>query len=220
MVAFNIPFETIQDVLRAHHKRSWWLPALSVTHAFGVADRKGVFSMSRLKEMVVSMYTAAGIKDIETKKICDAPQPLFIIASNMSTRRPAILTGEVPLVQAILCSCCIPALFEPQILYGDVYLDAAVYVRQIEQIAPAGSLVIQLFGRGNKITPASSMSEILHACYVGNGGLRPESHVCRFVDLKVGVIDDVSDKDREELYEQGYLQTLAFLTKMAAKECH
>ena len=217
-VAFNIPLETIEAVMRDHHKRSWWLPALSVYHAFGVYERKGVFTMDRLREMLVSMYTACGIKDIETKRISDAPQPLFIVASNLSTRRPAILTGNVPLVQAILCSCCIPGLFEPQVLYGDVYLDAAVYIRQPHQIVPPGTLVIQLYGHRIKITPKSSMSEILSACYFGKGTTDCIEHICVLKDLKVGVIDDVTDNERNELFEQGYLQTLAFLTKMAAKE--
>jgi hypothetical protein len=34
----------------------------------------------------------------------------------------------------------------------------------------------------------------------------------------VGVINDVTDKERDELVQQGYLQTLTFLAKMGAKE--
>lgn len=217
-VAFNIPIDTIKEVFRKYHKRSDWLPALSVSHAWGVTSRKGVFSMDRLRATLVAMYTECGIKDIETMRICDAAQPLFIISSNLSTRRAAILTGEVPLLQAILCSCCIPILFEPQVLYGDIYVDATIYVRHIEQIAPPGSLVLKLSGKKTKITPTSSIGEIIAACYFGKDSVNPPNHVCKLSDLKIGVIDEVSDKDREELFEQGYSQTLAFLTKMAAKE--
>jgi hypothetical protein len=217
-VAFNIPLEKIQEVFQKHHKRSEWLPGLSVSHAWGVATRKGVFSMDKLRGTLVAIFTACGIQDIEKKRICDASQPLFIVASNLTTRRPAILTGEVPVIQAILCSCCIPVLFEPQVLYGDVYLDAAIYVRHIEQVAPPGSLVIKLSGKRTKITPQSSLSEIVAACYFGKDSVNHPSYICKVKDLKVGVIDDVMDKDREDLYEQGYLQTLAFLTKMATKE--
>ena len=217
-VALNIPIDTIQDVFRKYHKRSEWLPALSVTHAFGITGRKGVFSMDRLRNTLVSMFTECGIKDIEKKRICDTPQSLFIVSSNLTTRRPAILTGEVPLIQAILCSCCIPVLFEPQVLYGDVYLDAAVYIRHIEQVAPPGSLVVKLSGKRTKITPSSSISEIIAACYFGKDSVNPPSDICKINDLHVGVIDEIVDKDRDQLFEQGYLQALAFMTKMATKE--
>jgi NTE family protein len=217
-VAFNIPLKTIEELFPNYHKRSSWIPSLSVSHAFGIAGRKGVFSMDMLRSAIISMYTAAGIENVETKRICDAQQPLFIVASNLSTRRPAILTGEVPLIQAILCSCCIPVLFEPQVLYGDVYLDSAVYIRHIEHVAPPGSLVIQLFSNQGKITPKSSMSEILAACYFGKDSVNSTNHVCKLKDLNVGPIDDITDKEREEVVGKGYSQTLAFLTKMVAKK--
>lgn len=217
-VAFNIPLDTIRDVFRKYHKRADWIPALSVSHAWGVTSRKGVFSMDRLRATLVSMFTECGIKDIEKKRICDSVQPLFIVSSNLSTRRAAILTGEVPLIQAILCSCCIPILFEPQVLYGDVYVDATIYVRHIDQVAPPGSLVVKLCGKKTHINSKSSISEIIAACYFGKDSVNPPNHVCKLRDLKIGVIDEVSDKDREELFDQGYSQTLAFLTKMAAKE--
>jgi NTE family protein len=219
-VAFNISLDTIQEIFPTYHKRSEWLPALSVTHAFGITGRRGVFTMDRLRATLVTIFTACGIKDIETKRICDTNQPLFIVASNLTTRRPAILTGEVPLIQAILCSCCIPVLFEPQVLYGDVYLDSAVYIRNIEQVSPPGSLVIQLFGNRGRITSQSSMSDILSACYFGKDMVNSSNHVCKLKDLNVGVVDDITQKEREEVIEKGYSQTLAFLTKMAAKKRH
>ena len=174
--------------------------------------------MDMLKATLISMYTACGIKDIETKRICDAPQPLFVVAASRSARRRALGTGQGPLLQALLCSGCIPAVCEPQVLYGDVYYDSAVYVRHVEQVAPPGSLVIQLFGNQTKITPKSSMSEMLAACYYGRNITNHASHVCYLTDLKVGAVDDVSEADREELIQQGYSQTIAFVTKMAAKE--
>jgi hypothetical protein len=217
-VAFNVPFDIFERVMKEHHKRSWWLPALSISHAFGLYERKGVFPMDRFREMIISIYTACGIENIETKRICDAPQPLFIVASNLTTRRPAILTGEVPILDALCCSACIPFLFEPQVLYGDVYVDAAVYTRHPEHIVPPGTLVIRLFEYDGKVTPKSTLSDIFSACYYGKQGVPREHNICFLRDLKVGVITDVTDEEREELIRQGYLQTLAFLTKMAAKE--
>jgi hypothetical protein len=62
------------------------------------------------------------------------------------------------------------------------------------------------------------MSEILSACYYGKGTAESIEHICVLKDLNVGVVDDVTDKEREELFDRGYSQALAFLTKMAAKE--
>lgn len=217
-VAFNVPLETILTVVKKYFKLSTWIPYPSVSVVWSIYDRRGVFSMDMLRKSIIGCLTDCGIKDVETKRIGDAPQSLFIIASNLTTRRPAILTGEVPLVDALLCSCCIPGLFEPQVLYGNVYLDAAVYVRAIEQIAPPHSLVLKLYDQKETITTKSSLYEILHACYVGVPKPRRDVDLCSFQDLNVGVMNDVTDTQREELTDKGYSQTLAFLTKMAAKE--
>ncbi len=218
MVAFNVPVETIESVFTKYYTRSAWIPTPHIGHAWGIPARKGVFTMDKMREMLVSVFTECGIKDVETKRICDAPQTLYIIASNLSTRRPAILTGEVPLLQALLCSCCIPGLFVPQILYGDVYLDAFVYTRRVERVVPPGTLVLVLRDIGEKITPKSSMSDILYACVAGNTISQDSIHVCYFKNIGIGVIEEVTAKQREEMIQQGYLQTLSFMAKMAAKE--
>lgn len=218
LVAFKVPVETIENVFKKYHKRSAWIPTPTISHAWSITTRKGLFPMDMLRTALISVFTECGIKDIETKRICDAPQPLFVIASNMSTRRPAMLTGEVPLLQALLCSCCLPGIFEPQVLYGDVYLDAFVYTRRLEHAVPPGTLVLVLREAGEKITPKSSLSDILFACVIGNAKSHDSVDVCHFKNLGIGMIDDVTDKQREEMIHQGYLQTLSFLAKMAAKE--
>ena len=218
LVAFNIPVETIEKVFKKYHKRSAWIPTPTISHAWSITTRKGLFPMDMLRDAIVSVFVECGIKDIDTKRICDAPQPLFVIASNMSTRRPAILTGEVPLLQALLCSCCIPGIFEPQVLYGDIYLDAFVYTRRLENIVPPGTLVLVLREAGEKITPKSSLSDILFACVIGNSKSHESIDVCYFKNLKIGMVDDVTDKQRDEMIQEGYSQTLAFLSKVASKE--
>lgn len=217
-VAFNVPVETITTVVKKYFKLSTWIPYPSIRNVWSISDRRGIFPMDMLRKAIIGCFTDCGINDIETKRVCDASQPLFIVASNLTARRPAILTGEVLLVDALLCSCCIPGLFEPQVLYGNVYLDAAVYVRAIEQIAPSNSLVLKLHDQTETITAKSSFYDILHACYIGVPKSRPDVHLCSFHDLNVGIMNDLTDAQRDEVAEQGYSQTLAFLTKMAAKE--
>lgn len=218
LVAFNVSMETLEPVFAKYHTRSAWIPTPTIRHAWGITSRKGVFSMDMLRTAILSLFADCGIKDLETKRICDAPQTLYIIASNLSTRRPAILTGEVPLLQALLCSCCIPGLFEPQVLYGDVYLDAFIYTRRVEHIVPPGTLVLVLRDAGEKITPKSSLSDILFACVIGTAKSHDSIDVCHFKNLGVGMMDEVTPVQREEMIRQGQLQTLAFMAKMAAKE--
>ena len=218
MVAFDIPLETIETVFKKYHNRASWIPMPTISHAWSATTRKGVFPMDLLRKTLISVFTECGIQDVESKRICDAPQTLYIIASNLTTRRPAILTGEVPLLQALLCSCCIPGLFEPQILYGDVYLDAFIYTRRVENVVPPGTLVLVLREAGEKITPKSSLGDILYACMIGNSKTHESIDVCYFKNLGISMMDDVNEKQREEMIQQGYLQTLAFLAKMAAKE--
>jgi NTE family protein len=215
LIAFNVRRETIQAVVEAHCRVSRWIPVSSI---FSLGTRKGICSMDALRSMIVDMYTDAGIPSIETARIGDTPQPFFVVSSNMTTRKPTLLMGDVPLLQALLCSCCIPGLFEPQVLYGDVYLDAAVYVRQIESIAPRDALVLQLVPYGKTITPESSLTDIFHACYMGTMTGPRHRNVCPFHNLPVGVIASVGDAEKEELYTQGYSQALAFLTKMRPKK--
>jgi NTE family protein len=218
LVAFNVSPERIEEVVVKHCRVSRWLPTPSVTDVLTIRSRKGVFSMAALRAMIVDLYTDAGIESVETLTVGSAPQPFFVVASDMTARRPTLLTGNVPLLQALLCSCCIPGLFEPQHLYGHVYLDAAVYVRRIETIAPREALILQLVPQGEPITTESSIGEILHACYVGYTVGRPNANVCAFTNLTVGVFSSVGETEREELFGQGYSQVLAFLAKMAAKK--
>jgi hypothetical protein len=217
-VAFNIPLEAMMTVVTKYFKLSMWMPYPSVGNVWNISKRKGLFSMDMLRKAIIGVFTNCGIKDVETLRICDASQPLFVVASNMTTSRPAILTGEVPLVDALLCSCCIPGLFEPQVLYGDTYLDAGVYVRAVEQIAPPNSLAIKLYDHKLKITQKSSLYEILHACYIGVPKSNPDVHVCSFKDITVGILNDMTEAECDALVQQGYSQTLAFMAKMAAKE--
>jgi hypothetical protein len=218
LVAFRIDIESALPIFSKYHTLSSWIPTPSVKNAWSMMGRKGFYSMERLHQTLVTMFVEIGIPDIESKLICDAPQPLFIVASNMTTKRPTILTGKVPLLQAIMCSSCIPGLFEPQTLYGDVYLDAGVYTRYIQQVVPPQTLCLQIMAGGGKITPESSLGDILYACYVGVPPPRHNSNVCCFKNLKVGVVEDITDKTREEVIEQGRSQALAFLTKVAAKK--
>lgn len=216
LIAFRIEPAKLEEAYMKFVSRGAFLPAPWVQHGLTFFDRKGMFSMENLRTMMIDIFTDCGI-DAVGKRICDVPQTLFIVTSNMTTRKATILTGEVPLLDAILCSACIPGVFEPQVLYGNVYLDAAVYTRGIHDIVPRETLVIQLMEYGDPITSKSSLGDILYACYVGQMGPYGKN-VCCFKNLGVGILDDVTPEDKTRLVQEGYSQTLAFLTKRVSKE--
>ena len=62
--------------------------------------------------------------------------PLFIIASNVTKGKPSILSKNVPLMDAIKCSCCLPGIFKPQILYDQIYVDGDFFAPNLAGVIP------------------------------------------------------------------------------------
>lgn len=214
-VAFRVDLDRLQAVYDAYFTISTFLPDPNVDHVLTALDRKGLFPMDRMEEQVIRIFLECGV-DLRGKRICDAPQPLTILASNMTTGRPTRLTGKVPILQALRCSSCIPGLFEPQVLYGNVYLDAGVHLRCLGQVVPKDMLVIHISGTCGRITTDSTLPELLFACYSGRATQYFGPNVCRIKGVKFGLIGELSQADREYLAKEGYLQTLAFLTQAGA----
>jgi len=169
--------------------------------------------MDTLMQMVVEMFLESGV-DLRGKRCCDAPQKLFIVASNMTTGFPTLLTGRVPILDALRCSAAIPLLFEPQVLYGDVYLDGGVHLRCLSTVVPKETIVIHISGGVSKITPKSKLPEILFACYSGKASQYFGPNICRIRGVKFAILGDLTQADRDYLVREGYLQTRLFLSKL------
>lgn len=216
-IAFRVDLGRIQRVYDTYFTLSNFLPAPNVDNLLTALDRKGLFSMDALETMLLRVFDECGV-DLRGKRICDAPQTLYVVASNMTTGRPTILTGEVPLLQALRCSSCIPGLFEPQVLYNHVYLDAGVHLRCLDTVVPPQTLVLHISGTCGTITTQSSLAEILFASYSGRATQYFGPNVCRMRDIPYGLLGELTQSDRDFLAQQGYSQTLRFLTQMATQE--
>jgi predicted patatin/cPLA2 family phospholipase len=59
--------------------------------------------------------------------------PLYIMASNLTKGKPTIFSENVPVLEALKCSCCIPGVFRPQILYNQVYVDGDIFVPSVDK---------------------------------------------------------------------------------------
>lgn len=216
-LAFGLPLDSLRAIYDKYFTASNFLPSPTLDHVLSTVERRGLFSMDTLMTMVVNMYLEQGL-DLRGKRCCDAPQKLFIVASNMTTGLPTILTGRVPILDALRCSAAIPLVFEPQMLYGDVYLDGGVHLRCLGTVVPKETMVIHISGGLQKITPKSSLSEILFACYSGKATPYFGENICRIRGVRAGILQDLTVADREYLVREGYLQTRLFLSKLAAKE--
>ena len=115
-------------------------------------ETKGVYSMESFATAVCSFFDACGI-DIRDKVIGDAPQPLFIVASNLTKGVPTLFTKDVPILTALQCSCCIPGLFRPQIVYDQVYVDGGVFVPCLSWLQP-DAFVLTLAKQTTHLTPS------------------------------------------------------------------
>jgi hypothetical protein len=216
-VAFHMKLADIRRMYDKYFTASNFFPDPTLDGVLTIAERKGMFSMDTLMQMVVEMFLESGV-DLRGKRCCDAPQKLFIIASNMTTGSPTLLTGRVPILDALRCSSAIPLLFEPQMLYGDVYLDGGVHLRCLGAVVPKETIVIHISGGVGKITPQSKLQDILFACYSGKASQYFGKNVCRMRGVRFGILGDLSQADRDYLVREGYSQTRLFLSKIASQE--
>ena len=96
-------------------------------------SEKGMFTMDVFKEKVVELFQKYDL-DIETLKLKDAKMPLYIIASNITKGIPTIFSGDVTIFDALRCSCCLPFVYKPQELYGQLYMDGDIFLPYIGSI--------------------------------------------------------------------------------------
>lgn len=140
-LAFGLPFDD--------HGISKLKQQFKLTNFIGNADfksisrsfsLKGMLTMDLFERMIVDLFESHGI-DIRTKTLGDANMPLFIISSNLTKGKPTIFSGNVPVLDALKCSCAIPGIFVPQILYGQVYIDGDMFCPSVDKFMPFDNML-------------------------------------------------------------------------------
>jgi len=106
-----------------------------IRNVFGA---KGLFTMNKFTETLTTLFKEEYDLDITTTKIGDSKMPLFIVASNISKGVPTIFSNDVLLIDAIRCSCCIPLIYKPQELYGQLYVDGGLFAPYLCTLVPDG----------------------------------------------------------------------------------
>lgn len=152
-LSFNLPFDDkTVNLAKKYLTFEKIIPKPTFNDIKNVFSEKGLYSMELFEQTIVDMFLEAGV-DIRDKKIGDAHQPLYIIASNITKGVPTIFTKDVPILDALKCSCCLPGIFKPQNLYGQIYVDGGMLVPCISWIQPDALVLSLTKQRACKITP-------------------------------------------------------------------
>ena len=219
-LAFNLKLEQIQQMIdeSMHLESVVREPKLSMFT--DLVEKCGLLSMDEVEQSIIKAFLKQGV-DLRNKVIADAPQKLFIGASNLTLRRPVFFTGQVPILTAIKASCCIPCFFQPQIVYEQVYVDGGVYMYYFDEYLPKDCLSFVVSYTPQSLRPRDlNLPELVKQLYCGQRHPPTSKYAIWFKEDKVHVIHDIKADDKKRLIQQGYLQVLTFLTKRIAEEGH
>lgn len=126
-IAFGLPMnDTVIELTKKYLSISNIIPDVSIQEISNVFASKGLFTMDIFETAITNLFLEAGL-DIRNKVLGDAKMPLYIISSNITKGIPTIFSKNVPILTALKCSCCIPGLFRPQEVYGQLYLDGGLF---------------------------------------------------------------------------------------------
>jgi len=139
-IAFGLPIENLTSIKDAF-KLSSFIPKFDIGKLHHSLTTKGVFSMDTFEKSVCDLFMEQGL-DIRKKVLGDAQMPLFIVSSNLTTGKPTIFSKNVPVLDALKCSCCIPGVFRPQVLYNQVYVDGDIFCPSIDYLVPGSENVL------------------------------------------------------------------------------
>ncbi len=220
-LAFRLSLEQIQSMMEETMNFDVLLPEMKIKSVLNLTTKCGLLPMDCVEKALISAFSKHGV-DLRGKVISDAPQKLYIGASNFTTKRPVFFTDRVPILTALKASACIPLFFQPQIVYGNVYLDGGVYMYYLDEYLPRDCLTFIVGYPENPIRPRDieegNIMELVKQMYVGARHPPKSPYALWFLEDKVHAIHDVTQTDKERLILSGYSQGFAFLTKLTSKE--
>lgn len=153
-IAFELPLDKIIPLMREYLSMDKVTPKFKFENLSSAFSTKGLYSMDVFESSVTEMFQKAGLS-IQDKKIGDAHMPLYIVASNITKGIPTLFSKDVLLMDALKCSCCIPGLFRPIELYGQLYVDGNIFAPCIASVMPKDGLILSLLKqRKHSITPS------------------------------------------------------------------
>jgi predicted acylesterase/phospholipase RssA len=143
-VAFGIPIETILEFVKTNSSVQKLIPSkFEVQNISKLFTSKGFYDMNVFNTRMIELFKTANI-DIQNKKLRDAEMPLYLVSSNITKGVPTIFSGDVYVLDALRCSCCIPFLFHPQQLGDCLYIDGNILTPNLTSICSPDTIIINL----------------------------------------------------------------------------
>jgi predicted acylesterase/phospholipase RssA len=143
-IAFGIPIETILEFVKTNSSVQKLIPSkFEVQNISKLFTSKGFYDMNVFNTRMIELFKTANI-DIQNKKLRDAEMPLYLVSSNITKGVPTIFSGDVYVLDALRCSCCIPFLFHPQQLGDCLYIDGNILTPNLTSICSPDTIIINL----------------------------------------------------------------------------
>lgn len=222
-IAFGLPFdEEGVSNLNKQFNLSSFLGDVDLHTISNTFSLKGMNSMDSFEKIISDLFQSRGI-NIRDKVLSDAKMPLYLVASNLTKGKPTIFSGNVPVLSALKCSCAIPGVFIPQILYSQVYIDGDMFCPSIDKFIHSKSMLcLSLKKRMSetKFTPDTieNMSPLtyIHDIYTMitqnfHNQVKTDSTVClNFPGLHS--MSDITEFNIEEILKKGSHDLNRFLS--------
>ncbi len=219
-LAFHLKLEQIQQMIDESMHLESVAREPKLTMFTDLVEKCGLLSMDEIEQTIIKAFLKQGV-DLRNKLIQDAPQKLFIGASNLTLRRPVFFTGRVPILTAMKASCCIPCFFQPQVIYNNVYVDGGVYMYYFDEYLPKDCLSFVVSYTPSSLRPQDlNLPELVKQLYCGQRHPPTSKYAIWFKEDKVHVIHDIKADDKKRLIQQGYSQVFKFLSKRLAEKRH
>jgi predicted acylesterase/phospholipase RssA len=165
-IAFRIPLTGILDFVKTYSSVESLIPSrFELQHIPKILSEKGVYTMDIFEQRIVELFNTNGVS-ITEKTLNDADMPLHIVASNITKGKPTIFSGKIRVLDALKCSCCIPVLFRPIELYGQLYIDGDILTPCIASVVPPNTVAISLNKKGKCSITTSVIDSISPVEYI------------------------------------------------------
>ena len=222
-VAFGLSYKQAEEVCIKYVNTSAFLPSYRHATILAFTQKKGLFTMDLMEELFLKIFDSMGI-DLRGKMISDAPQKLYLLASNITTQRPTLLTGNIPLLAAMKASCCLPFIYHPQVIHNQLYLDGGVYAENMYEAVPKGTLVLDIAHIKQSIFPSTlesiSVFDMVRTLWAGLRSIRVHADAINLNIDGIYLLDELKDEDKTRMISAGYSQAVRFLAKRFPKEVH
>jgi predicted acylesterase/phospholipase RssA len=154
--------------------------------------------------------------------ISDAPQKLYLVASNITTQKMTLLTGNIPLLAAMKASCCLPFIYHPQVIHNQLYLDGGVYAENMTLAVPKGTLVVDIAHIRQPVFTSTlesmSIFDMVRTLWAGLRSIRATTDSLNLHIDGIYLLDELKDEDKTRMIDAGYTQALRFFAKRFPKE--